>query len=381
MNEAHERLDAVIAGIVSEIGATAAQYAVAVDGRVVLGRSFGAATAHSRFCLFSASKPVFAFLVLRLVGEGRLDLDAPVAALWPEFGVGGKERITLAQLLTFSAGIPSFWPDEAAVLDADLRAAQLAALPIETEPGTAYAYHPVSAHWVLAELVRRVTGLDHAEALNTLVLDPLGVDRMRLGPAVEDQGDVQRVAAVGEYDLPLAEAMLGVRLTAAQLDALNAPVLAIANDPRVMAAGTPGGGIVSDAASAALFYQALLHGDERLWPDALRRRALVEIGNGLVDTARGGAPANRTIGSLTVAGEDVPQLAYPELGFAAPVRHHGTRTSPRTVGHAGFGGQLAFADPDRGYSFAFVSNGLERNHRHGVRRDREIADAVADAFA
>lgn len=374
-------LDAVLARVVEESGAPAAQYALALNGRVEQAGALGRADADSRFCIFSASKPVFASLILHLASAGTLDLRSRVADLWPEFAAGGKQDVTIEQLLLFTAGMPSYWPARDSAIDHERRAAELAATPIETAPGTAYAYHPVSAHWVLAEIVRRTTGLDHREALRRLVLDPLGLDRMQLGVSPVEQQGIEPAGLVGAYDLAYAEATLGQPLTPAELDAANALALDIGRDPALIAAGVPGGGVISDASSLALFYQALLHGHPALWDEDVLNSATRESRNVLVDEGRGGAPANRTVGCLTIAGEGVPYAEFPALGLGHPVRHHGTRTSARTFGHPGFGGQLGFADPDHGYSFAFLISGAERDGVAGARRDREIADAVAEAFS
>ena len=70
-----------------------------------------------------------------------------------------------------------------------------------------------------------------------------------------------------------------------------------------------------------------------------------------------GIPANRTRG-LLVAGDD---------GFALH-RGMGRTTSPRTFGHHGVGGQIAWADPDTGLSFCFLTGGLETNPLEEGRR-------------
>lgn len=372
-------LDDEIARIVEHSEARAVQYALALDGRVQHTVARGVADHGSRFCIFSASKPIFASLVLHLASAGRLDLESRVVDLWPEFGEHGKEHITVEQLLLFTAGIPSPWPDTAVAVDPALRRDAIRSWSQETAAGSAYAYHPVSAHWVLAELVRRVTGLDHRTALRELILDPLQLDRLELGVPRDRQHDIVPLELIGEYDVALSSAMLGQQVTEDELEGAAGLALAIGTVPALIEAGVPGGGIVSDAASVALFYQALLHGDERLWDPELLRRATREPSNDLPDPGRGGAPANRTICCLTVSGNGAPELAFPGLGAPLPVRHHGGLTSPRAFGHPGFGGQLAFADPDTGISFALLINGSERDARRGALRDRAIADAVARA--
>ena len=67
--------------------------------------------------------------------------------------------------------------------------------------------------------------------------------------------------------------------------------------------------------------------------------------------------ANRTLG-LMIAGDD---------GLAA-WRGMGRTASPRTFGHNGAGGEIAWADPDTGLSFCYATNGLDANLlRHGRR--------------
>ena len=54
--------------------------------------------------VYSVGKAVAAALVLRLVDEGRLALDQPVADVWPEFAAGGKAGATVAHALSHQAG-------------------------------------------------------------------------------------------------------------------------------------------------------------------------------------------------------------------------------------------------------------------------------------
>jgi CubicO group peptidase (beta-lactamase class C family) len=58
------------------------------------------------------------------------------------------------------------------------------------------------------------------------------------------------------------------------------------------------------------------------------------------------------------------------------MRGFGRTVSPRTFGHAGAGGQLAFADPDVDVSFCYLTNGLDANVLRQGRRSASIASAV-----
>ncbi len=70
------------------------------------GRSF---TSHRPVFLYSAVKPVTALAALVAVADGALDLDVPVAAVWPAFGAHGKDTVTVAQALAHGAAVPG-WP-------------------------------------------------------------------------------------------------------------------------------------------------------------------------------------------------------------------------------------------------------------------------------
>src|SRR5205085_4725183 len=116
-----------------EVGAAVA---VHVDGRPVVDLWGGDADAdcgrpwseETLALVFSTTKGLTAVCALLLWERGELDLDAPVADVWPEFATAGKEAISTRQLLSHQAGLPAF--DEPISFeechDADLVAARLA---------------------------------------------------------------------------------------------------------------------------------------------------------------------------------------------------------------------------------------------------------------
>jgi CubicO group peptidase (beta-lactamase class C family) len=116
-------------------GDTGGSVAVFVDGEPVVdvwgGFSNAACTMpwveDTIACVFSVTKTMTALCVLVLADRGELDLDAPVAAYWPEFAVGGKEGVLVRQVLSHTAGLPD-WPGPVAELyDWDAATARLAA--------------------------------------------------------------------------------------------------------------------------------------------------------------------------------------------------------------------------------------------------------------
>ena len=352
----------------------ACQYALALDGEVLLQETLGDTTPDPRFAIWSSTKPVFASVVWQLIGEGRLDPDAPVVDLWPEFGAHGKDTVTLEHLLLFTAGFPNAPLDFATIDDREARARQIEQWTLDWQPGTKFAYHALSAHWVMAELVMRVTGTDHRVALRERVLDPLGLDRLELGVPVERQADVQGMVESGEpataeeiaeaLGLPeLPPALREMFDQAATATAGGDPLLLL-EQPHVRAAGLPAGGAVSDAACLALFYQHLLHDPKGIWDPAVLHDVKTNVRNTFV-----GEPLNvvamRTLG-LDVQGDD-PTARFRSGSGAA---------SPATFGHGGAGGQIAWADPVSGLSFAYLTNGLDRNAVRGARRVRELATAA-----
>lgn len=196
---------------------------------------------------------------------------------------------------------------------------------------------------VLADVLEVVTGSDFRDYVRHELLDPLGLPSLQLGTPEADQGDVLDVHMVGEPPEPDAEVSTEADLLAH-------------NDPAFRAVGQPGGGAIGRAGDLAMYYQALLANPQGFWDPDVLRAGTTEIACALFDPMLGVA-ANRTLG-LVCAGDD---------GHAS-VRGFGAATSAHAFGHMGAGGQIAWADPATGISFAFLTNGLERDPwRAGAR--------------
>ena len=104
---------------------------------------------------------------LVLVDRGELDLDANVAAYWPEFAARGKAGIKVRQLLSHTSGV-SGWDQPITLEDLydwDKSTALLAAQAPWWEPGTASGYHALNYGHLIGEVIRRITGLRLGEFL------------------------------------------------------------------------------------------------------------------------------------------------------------------------------------------------------------------------
>src|SRR3954447_16880338 len=132
---------------------------------------------------FSTTKGVASTVIHRLADRGLIAYDEPVAVYWPEFAAGGKERVTVRELLTHRAGLSSVRavaPRAEDLLDHIGLEEKLAARAVHA-PTTRSAYHAITYGWLLAGLARRVTGSGLAELARTEVTEPLGISGLHIG--------------------------------------------------------------------------------------------------------------------------------------------------------------------------------------------------------
>jgi CubicO group peptidase (beta-lactamase class C family) len=327
-------------------------------GRVVRGGVEGPADDDTMYVIFSATKAITSSAAWLLIAAGKLQLDARVAALIPEFGDNGKGAVTVEQLFTHTSGFPQApfepldWDDRAA------RRERLRSWRINWEPGTRFEYHPTSSMWVIAELVERAADMPFRDFVRARIAQPLGLPDLWLGLPAEQNARVADLVPAGE--LPSDDELRALGFPIIPVGEVTEEALLRFNQPAVRAVGVPGGGGITTAADLALFYQALLHGGlpggETVWqPSTLAMARQVRSG-GLKDPFFRQL-ANRGLG-IIIAG-DAPARTFRGFG------HTG---SALTFGHNGAGGQLAWVDPESGVSLAYVTNGLDRHPLRQARR-------------
>lgn len=348
-----EKLDAVFARAkrdVEEGDLPSAQVAVARHGRIAGMRTFGtarqdgevkAATDETLYCVFSATKAVVASAVWLLFEEGSLKLEERVAEIIPEFGTNGKDVVSVEHVLLHTAGFP-YAPMRA--VDGGVKEKRLEGFErwrLMWEPDSRYEYHPTSAHWVLAEIIERRGGMDYRDFVRTRIVEPMGLTDLYLGLPDEQMARAAEIVYVGEPVEPPGG-----------YGEVTPEMVQTFNEPDVRRAGVPGAGAFSNAGQMALFYQVLLNGGEGLTGKRVLKPETIEFATKVRTEERHadpvtGTPANRGL-SIIVAGDD----------GQAFMRGFGRVASPRTFGHAGAGGQIAWGDPETGISVGYCTNGF-----------------------
>lgn len=338
------------------------QVALGFRGELILDETIGNASADSRYCFFSATKPFVAAAMWQLLTEGLVSLDTTIASYLTAFEENEKNKITLEQVLLHTAGFPHAPMGPRHWTTSSSRRKRMAEWTLNWKPDTRFEYHATSAHWVLAEIINEVTGNDYRDEIHQRVTSPLGIPRILGIPLNDQEGIVDLQLAPGDATPDELEAAFGVReLPPSEV---NDNTIINFNRPETKEIGVPGGGGFGRAHDLAMFYQGLLHNPEELWEPVILQDAISTVRNNLKDPM--GVPAHRALGVI-IAGND---------GMTNR-RGLGRSISPSGFGHNGVGGQLAWADPHSGLSFGYVTNGLDRHQIRQPRRGTALASLAA----
>jgi len=138
--------------------------------------------------VYSTTKTMTALTALMLADRGLIDFNAPVAKYWPEFAANGKANITVAQIMSHSAGM-SGWKEKITkedLYDWEKATSLLAAQSPFWEPGTAPGYHALTQGYLVGEVIRRVTGKSIGRVFREEIAEPLNADFWIGLPASED---------------------------------------------------------------------------------------------------------------------------------------------------------------------------------------------------
>ncbi|CAA9308064.1 MAG: Beta-lactamase class C-like and penicillin binding proteins (PBPs) superfamily, partial [uncultured Gemmatimonadaceae bacterium] len=278
--------------------------------------------------------------VAQLVGERKIDLDAPVQRYLPQWTGAGKERVTVRHLLTHSGGLPAWRPLHKEATSAAGALALVFATELDTVPGARYLYSDMGAI-LLGQVVERVSGEPLDRYLARRLFGPLGMrDTRYRPPAVE----LARVAPT-EYDPWRQRKLRG------EVHDENAAAL---------------GGV---AAHAGLFSTG----------HDLARFARAYLNGGTLDGAR---VFDAAVLRQFTARQD-SALSHRALGWETPTGQNsaGRLMSRSAFGHTGFTGTSFWVDPGHDLFVILLTNRVNptrQNTRIGRVRSA-LADAVTAA--
>ena len=303
--------------------------------------------------VFSTTKGITAMCANRLAQSSQLDIEMPVADVWPEFAAAGKGAITIRQLLTHEAGLA--WIDVPLTLEQALAWAPmtdaLAGQAPHWEPGSAHGYHAVTFGYLVGEVIRRVTGRSIGAWFRDEIAEPLGLD-FWVGLPEAEEHRVARLVGSGAGNRAAAEP---------RSDAVGALRKLVGADAPVVKALTGGGSFADGSAwntramHAAEVPAAAGIGDAR----SIARAYAACIGEidgfrVLEDPQRAEAARRQTTGNDVVLLDLDLQFG---LGFIVPSTLV-TLGSPHGFGHFGLGGSMGWADPEAELAFGYVMNQL-----------------------
>ena len=309
--------------------------------------------------VFSATKGITAVCANLLAQRGELDLDAPVAAYWPEFAARGKRHVPVRWVLCHKAGLAAVDGDLtlAEVLAWDPVVAAIAAQAPNWEPGTAHGYHARSYGWIVGEVVRRVTGKTIGRYCAEELAGPLGADCWIGLPAAELARCARIIPPGGGF---------GAMSSLIPPDSLTGRVMSgpaglfaydeMWNRPDVRAAEMPSSNGVTNARALARIYAACV---------------------GEVDGVR-------LLSPRTVAAASAVHAEGPDRVLLLPTRYGAgfllspmlaPACGPHAFGHTGAGGSLGFADPEAEMAFGYVTTRMKLELA-GDERTRGLVAAV-----
>ena len=175
-----------------DAGSRDVSVAVVYDGQVIHSyaassrKSSRAVDEQTSFRIASISKILTAETVLVLVDQGLLQLDEPIVGrVADNIGLmladSRARNITVKQLLAHTSGISNFLKIffDTGAYDQMGMLSETLGQSLSTEPGSAYKYSNVN-YVLLGKAIELVTGLSYHDAVEQLVLAPLGLDSFRL---------------------------------------------------------------------------------------------------------------------------------------------------------------------------------------------------------
>lgn len=319
--------------------------------------------------VFSCTKGIISILAARLVEQGLLDLNAPVAQYWPEFAAAGKQEIKVKTLLQHRAGLSAPRRDisREELLDGHTVAEALASQEPLWEPDSNYGYHALTFGHLVSKLIKCVTGLTANEYLQKHVTDPLDAS-MWIGLPEQRLPQLAKLVGDGNFRSMNPEpGSDGYWVEKAMTFGGALPIDPTApggfNDPATLATELAGAGGVTNAYGLAKIYSATVTNTSgiRLLSDETIEAAIVPASFG-----------------MNIWHEPAPHPVWGN-GFMLPSPPHFETPGRIGFGHNGLGGQAGWGSlKDRigfGYTTSYLRNSPE-TQKHQQDLVRKLNDLL-----
>ncbi|WP_019611286.1 serine hydrolase domain-containing protein [Nocardiopsis sp. CNS-639] len=303
--------------------------------------------------LFSSTKGLASLVVAWLAEQGRIDLERSVASYWPEFGVHGKDSLTVGDLMAHRAGLiaPDTDTELEEVLNGRAFAERLARQRPRWTPGEAHLYHGITWGPLVREVVLRATGSDLPDLFREVFgsAPPADVTLRATDEELSRVAHISTSAAYEALNAKLAE-LVSDDESMRFLTAGGAFPLGFVtedggfNDPRVLKSGLVSAAGIGTASALARIWSSVVTPTNGLRP-------LAELGIALLTRERSSGPGVTDAdgpGPFHRWGAGV-QLSSPALPLL----------TEESFGHDGAGGQAGFADPRHRIGFGYLTNRME----------------------
>jgi CubicO group peptidase (beta-lactamase class C family) len=302
--------------------------------------------------VWSATKGIGSACVLHVLQEHGIGIDRCVSEFWPEFAQAGKEKITLAQLLSHQAGLCAL-DARVDILDYGSVISAVEAQKPLWSPGTSHGYHARTFGFLLDELVRRIEGKTLSQYWREIFALPLNLD-LWIGLPEEQNPRVATVYAAKSGTPPEPKRFYSDLTTPGTLarKTFSSPYglqsVSGMNTPAVRAQPIVSFGGIGSATALAKFYSVLANGG-KIDGQTFFSEATIEW---MTTTLADGMDRVFQIPTAFSAGFMKDPRNAARRMFGPPLN---------AFGHPGAGGSHAFADPENRISFAYVMNQMEQS--------------------
>ncbi|MCX7366231.1 MAG: serine hydrolase [Alphaproteobacteria bacterium] len=361
-----ERVADAFARNFAEHGEVGASVCVTLGGETVVDMWGGIADTATRTpwnsdtvtVVFSCTKAATALCAHMLASRGKLDIEAPVAELWPEFAQKGKERVTTRMMLDHSSAVPALRAElkDVAIYDWAYMARRLAEEEAFWPPGTRNGYHGFTYGWTVGEMVRRASGKSLGAFFQDEVARPLGIDYwIGLPEEIEPRFApcMPYVYKPEHSDMPFMHDLRTDKHSIAYLFFMNCGAWRTggANSRAGRAAELGASNGITNGRGMAGLYAPLAQGGAGL-VDARTLACMSEVSMAAHDDATLRIPMRYALGFLKSTDNRKRSIGARLFGIDCD----SLIMSSAAFGHSGAGGSAGLADPVAGMSFGYTMN-------------------------